>query len=76
MQIKQHLTYITLSLRTCALKSYRTFVTMSVEVTLRKANQDDIPSIVKICALSVAILNADNNFQWNDTYPLQVDLKM
>ena len=56
-------------------KAFVLLVTMSVEVTLRKANQDDIPSIVKICALSVAILNADNNFQWNDTYPLQVDFE-
>lgn len=42
---------------------------------MRKAVKDDLPSIIKITALSVALLNADNNYQWNHTYPLQPDFE-
>eukprot|EP01032_Pedospumella_encystans_P008513 gene8513-10098_t len=50
-------------------------VNMSAEIVLRKAKTEDLPSIVRICALSVALLNAENNYQWNDTYPLQSDFE-
>ena len=45
------------------------------EVIIRKAGEGDLPTIVEICAKSVALLNADLNFQWNDTYPLRSDFE-
>lgn len=48
---------------------------MSPEAALRKANQDDLPSILKIVTTSVALMNADNNYQWHETYPLKCDFE-
>lgn len=47
----------------------------SAHVKLRKAKQEDLSSIVRICGVVVPLLNADNNYQWNDTYPLAADFQ-
>jgi GNAT superfamily N-acetyltransferase len=53
------------------LKSKMSTITHS----LRKAKSDDLPRIVEITSLVVPLLNAQNNFQWNDTYPLLADFE-
>ena len=49
--------------------------TASEEVLLRRAALEDLAQIVEICGKAVAILNADGNFQWNSSYPLQSDFE-
>lgn len=57
--------------------SVRSIVTqnVSMDVKLRKASANDLAAIVKICGVVVPLLNADNNYQWNDTYPLAADFE-
>ena len=44
-------------------------------IKLRKATLQDLSEIVRICAIAVKLLNAENNYQWNDTYPLAADFE-
>lgn len=44
-------------------------------VKLRKATMDDLSSVVRICNVVVPLLNAENNYQWNNTYPLSADFE-
>lgn len=44
-------------------------------VTLRKATEADLPRILEITAEVIKLLNAEGNFQWNETYPLQSDFQ-
>lgn len=42
-------------------------------ITLRKATREDVPLVMEFIPEVVALLNADGNYQWNDTYPLASD---
>jgi ribosomal protein S18 acetylase RimI-like enzyme len=48
-------------------------------VKVRKANENDVDSIMNIVSKLVDMLNSEGNYQWNDTYPLKenflLDLK-
>ncbi len=51
---------------------------MSEEETntiFRKATEQDLPRILAITVEVVALLNAEGNFQWNSTYPLESDFR-
>eukprot|EP01040_Poterioochromonas_malhamensis_P025151 gene25151-31302_t len=42
-----------------------------MSIILRQATSEDIPSIWAIIQVVVQRLNAENNFQWNETYPTE-----
>lgn len=44
-------------------------------IELRKATLDDLSDIVRICSEAVKLLNAEGNFQWNESYPLSADFE-
>jgi GNAT superfamily N-acetyltransferase len=46
---------------------------MMSEVHLRKATENDVPSILAITAEVVSLMNNEGNFQWNSEYPLKGD---
>ena len=43
------------------------------EIVMRKAVKTDLPQIMQIIKQVVPLLNANGNFQWNDTYPSASD---
>lgn len=46
-----------------------------MEFSLRLATEADLPSVLEIVALTVPLLNAAGNFQWDDTYPNEAKFK-
>jgi GNAT superfamily N-acetyltransferase len=44
-------------------------------IELRKAATSDLPEVVRICTEAVKLLNAEGNFQWNETYPVFADFE-
>lgn len=40
-----------------------------MEFSIRLATETDLPSILEIVALTVPLLHATGNFQWDETYP-------
>ncbi len=48
---------------------------MAGEVSYRKASVEDIDCVVEIVKEVVPLLNAQGNYQWNDTYPLRSDFE-
>lgn len=44
-------------------------------IELRKATSGDLPEVLRICAESVKLLNAEGNYQWDDKYPLSCNFE-
>lgn len=45
------------------------------DTRFRKATEADLPRILAITKEVVTLLNAEGNFQWNHTYPLESDFR-
>jgi GNAT superfamily N-acetyltransferase len=48
---------------------------LGADIMMRKAVREDLKGIMEILKVTVAEMNADNNFQWDENYPQEKDFR-